>query len=63
MLSQYFAVTAGFAKHVALPLIVLCTQHRERGEPVPGDLSMDVAQQIKERYCYACGDLVKVSCC
>ena len=22
---------------------------------------MDVAQQIKERYCYTCGDLVKVS--
>ena len=27
---------------------------------MPGELSMDVAQQIKERYCYTCGDLVKV---
>ena len=28
---------------------------------MPGELSMDVAQQIKERHCYTCGDLVKVS--
>ena len=60
MLCQCPDLTAGFAKRVALPLIVSCAHHRERGEPVPGDLSMDVAQQIKERYCYTCGDLVKV---
>ncbi len=37
--------------------LALC---RDRGEPVPGDLSMDIAQQIKENYCYTCGDVVKV---
>lgn len=33
---------------------------RDRGEAVPGDLSMEVAQQIKEAHCYTCGDIVKV---
>ena len=27
---------------------------------MPGDLSMEVAQQIKEAHCYTCGDIVKV---
>lgn len=32
---------------------------RERGEPVPPEVSMDVARTIKENYCYTCSDLAK----
>jgi actin-related protein 3 len=33
---------------------------REREEKVPSAQSLEVAKQIKERYCYVCPDLVKV---
>lgn len=29
---------------------------------MPGDLSMEVAQHIKETNCYTCSDIVKVQC-
>jgi actin-related protein 3 len=32
---------------------------RERGEPVPPDMSLDVARQIKERHCYIASDIAK----
>lgn len=32
---------------------------RDRGENVPPDQALDVAQKIKEMYCYVCPDLVK----
>ncbi len=44
-----------------LALMITCVL-RDRGEPVPGELSMEVAQQIKEAHCYTCGDIVKVQC-
>lgn len=31
---------------------------RERGEPLPPVLSLDVARRIKERHCYVCSDMV-----
>ena len=34
--------------------------HRERGEPIPADQSLDIARRIKERYCYIAADMVKV---
>ena len=33
---------------------------RERGEPVPPDMSLEVARRIKERYCYIASDIAKV---
>ena len=33
---------------------------RERGEPVPPEMSLDVARQIKERHCYIASDISKV---
>ena len=32
---------------------------RERGEPVPSEMSMEVARKVKESYCYTCSDLAK----
>ncbi len=32
----------------------------ERGEPVPPELSWEVAELVKEQHCYACGDMAKV---
>jgi actin-related protein 3 len=32
---------------------------RERGEPVPPELSLEVARQVKEGHCYTCGDIAK----
>jgi len=32
---------------------------RERGEPVPPDMSLEVAQRVKEKYSYVCPDIVK----
>lgn len=32
---------------------------RERGEPVPAEMSLDVARQVKERYSYLASDIVK----
>lgn len=44
-----------------LPLLLtLAVACRDRGEPIPPDLSLDVARQIKERYCYIAGDIAKV---
>lgn len=34
-------------------------QLRDRGEPVPAEDSMEIAQKIKERYGYVCKDIVK----
>ena len=34
---------------------------RDRGEPIPPDLSLDVARKIKERYCYIAADMAKVT--
>lgn len=33
-------------------------QMRDRGEPIPADDAMDIAQKIKERYGYVCKDVV-----
>ena len=30
---------------------------RERGEPVPAEQSLEVAQRLKEEHCYVCGDM------
>lgn len=32
---------------------------RDRGEQIPPEMSLQVAQKIKEQYCYVCPDLVK----
>lgn len=32
---------------------------RDRGEPIPAEDSMEIAQKIKERYGYVCKDVVK----
>jgi actin-related protein len=32
---------------------------RERGEPIPPEMSQEVARQVKERFCYTCGDIAK----
>jgi len=32
---------------------------RERGEPVPPDMSLETAQRVKEKYSYVCPDIVK----
>lgn len=45
--------------HNATPLQD-CLCHRERGEPIPADQSLDIARRIKERYCYIAADMVKV---
>ena len=34
---------------------------QERGEHVPPEYSFDVAQRIKEMYCYTCSDIIKVT--
>ena len=34
-------------------------RHRERGEPVTGEVSLDVARRVKERHCYICSDIAK----
>lgn len=37
----------------------LSPQHRERGEPVPPEQSLEVARQVKERHAYVCSDMVR----
>jgi len=32
---------------------------RERGEPIPPELSMEAARQVKEAHCYVCQDMAK----
>mmetsp|Transcript_19254 Transcript_19254/g.53706 ORF Transcript_19254/g.53706 Transcript_19254/m.53706 type:complete len:402 (+) Transcript_19254:204-1409(+) len=32
---------------------------RERGEPIPPELSMEAAKQVKEQHCYVCSDVDK----
>ncbi len=32
---------------------------RDRGEPVPAEEAMDIAQKVKERFGYVCKDVVK----
>ena len=34
---------------------------RERKEPVPAHLSLDVARRVKESLCYTAADIVKVA--
>jgi len=34
-------------------------QLRDRGEPVPPDMSMDVARRVKEDHCYVCKDMAR----
>ena len=34
-------------------------QLRDRGEDLPADTQLDIARQVKEKYCYICPDLVK----
>ena len=41
-------------------IVVARVECRDRGEPIPPDLSLDVARKIKERYCYIAADMAKV---
>lgn len=63
-----FPVSDGFVigscvKHIPLAgkdITKFILQHlRDRGEKVPSEDSLDIAQKIKERYGYVCKDVVK----
>jgi actin-related protein 3 len=66
--THVFPVSDGFVigscvRHIPLAgrdITKFTLQHlRDRGEKIPGDDALDIAQKIKERYGYVCKDVVK----
>ena len=67
-MTHVFPVSDGFVigscvRHIPLAgkdITKFILQHlRDRGEQIPAEDSMDIAQKIKERYGYVCKDVVK----